>query len=154
MDYIILKWVHIISATILFGTGIGSAFYMFMANRSKITSDIYFATKNVVIADWLFTTPAIITQLFTGIWLMHITGHAYSSTWIVWAFALYLFAGVCWLPVVWLQIQMRNIARNSVEQNKPLPPRYWKMDRWWIFLGSLAFPAVTVIFYLMVARPE
>ena len=153
MEYLILKWVHIVSSTILFGTGIGSAFYMFMANRSKDSASIHFAVRHVVIADWLFTTPAIILQLVTGIWLVIETGHEFSDFWVVLALALYVFAGICWLPVVWLQIKMRDMASQAILSGDPLPAHYWKMDRWWIILGSLAFPAVMVIFYLMVFRP-
>lgn len=153
MEYLILKWVHILSATILFGTGIGSAFYMFMANRSKDTASIYFAVRHVVIADWLFTTPAVMLQLLTGTWLVFATGHNFTDLWVLWGLVLYVFAGICWLPVVWMQIKMRDMAKVAWENNVPLPERYWKMDRWWITLGSLAFPAIVVVFYLMVFRP-
>lgn len=153
MTYLILKWIHIVSSTILFGTGIGSAFYMFMANRSKDIASIYFATRNVVMADFIFTTPAVIIQLLTGIGLVHVLGYSFSDKWIMWGLALYLFSGVCWFPVVWLQIKMLDMAKESLQSNTPLPDRYWKMDRWWIILGSLAFPAIIVVFWLMVMKP-
>jgi len=152
MTYLILKYIHIISSTILFGTGIGSAFYLFMANRRKDIAGIYFATKHVVIADWLFTTPAVITQLLTGIALAHET--ALYKGWVLWGLILYLFAGACWLPVVWLQIKMRDMAKTALETGEPLPSNYWKMDKLWIVLGSLAFPAVMLVFWLMVAKPD
>ncbi len=152
MGYLILKWIHILSATILFGTGIGSAFYLFAANRRKSVSDIYFATRHVVIADWAFTTPAVIIQLFTGIAMVHMAGFSYTDFWVLWGLILYAFAGVCWLPVVWMQIKMRDMAKLAVETGQPLPARYWRMDRWWIILGGLAFPAVIVVFYLMVFK--
>lgn len=153
MTYLLLKWIHIISSTILFGTGIGSAFYMFMANRRRDVASIYFATRHVVIADWVFTTPAIIIQILTGIGLVHLVGYSLADKWIIWGVVLYLFAGVCWLPVVWMQIKMRDMAKESLESGRPLPEHYWKMDRWWIILGSLAFPAIVVVFWLMVAKP-
>jgi uncharacterized membrane protein len=153
MDYILLKWIHIISSTVLFGTGIGSAFYMFMANHHKDTSNIYFVTRNVVVADWLFTTPAIIIQLLTGIGLVHVVNYSFTDKWILWGLVLYLFAGACWIPVVWMQIKMRDMAKESLATGVPLPERYWQMDRWWIILGSLAFPAIVVVFWLMVAKP-
>jgi uncharacterized membrane protein len=153
MDFFLLKWIHIVSATVLFGTGIGSAFYFFMANRSKNIASIYFATRHVVIADWLFTTPAVIIQLLTGIALMHPLGYTWSDGWIALALILYFFAGACWLPVVWMQIQMRDMAKAALDSNQPLPERYWQLNRWWVILGSLAFPAVMVIFWLMVAKP-
>lgn len=153
MEYLLLKWVHILSATILFGTGIGSAFYMFMANRSKDTASIYFAVRHVVIADWLFTTPAVILQLTTGTWLVFATGHSFTDLWVMWGLILYVFTGVCWVPVVWMQIRMRDMARDAMNTNAPLPARYWRFDKWWIILGSLAFPAVMLVFYLMVFRP-
>jgi uncharacterized membrane protein len=153
MDYLLLKYIHILSSTILFGTGIGSAFFMFMANQRKDVAGIYFASRHVVIADWLFTTPAVIIQLITGMWLVHVQGYALTEPWIMWALALYFFAGACWLPVVWMQIKMRDMAKIAFETNKPLPDHYWRMDKWWITLGAMAFPAVMVVFYLMVFKP-
>lgn len=153
MDYLLLKWIHIISATILFGTGIGSAFYMFMGNRSKDVASIYYITKYVVLADFIFTAPAVIIQLLTGIGLVYVTGYSFTDKWVLWGLVLYLFAGACWLPVVWLQIKMHEMAKNSFKSGSQLPDCYWKMDRWWIILGSLAFPAVIIIFWLMVAKP-
>jgi uncharacterized membrane protein len=153
MEYLILKWVHILSATILFGTGLGSAFYMFMANRSKDVASISFATRHVVIADWLFTTPAVIVQLISGLWLVRITSYGFSDLWVLWALGLYLFAGLCWLPVVVMQFRMRDLARRAQQHETPLPAHFWHLNRWWIFLGALAFPAILVVFYLMVFRP-
>ncbi|MDH5796649.1 MAG: DUF2269 domain-containing protein [Anaplasmataceae bacterium] len=152
MLYLIIKWVHILSSTILFGTGIGSAFYMFVANRRKNISEIYFATKYVVIADWLFTTPAVVIQLISGLWMVYLLGYDFTDFWIKWGLMLYFFVGICWLPVVWMQIKMRDMAKFSLENNTFLPNLYWKMDKWWIVLGSLAFPAMMAIFYLMVFK--
>jgi uncharacterized membrane protein len=153
MEYLIVKWIHVVSSTILFGTGIGSAFYMFMANRSKNVSNIYFATRNVVIADWIFTTPSVAIQLLSGLYLVHLGGFALSDNWIMWGMALYFFAGACWLPVVWMQIKMRDMAKLAVESKTDLPARYWKFDKWWTILGSLAFPAIVAVFWLMVIKP-
>lgn len=153
MDYLMIKWIHILSSTILFGTGIGSAFYMFMANRRKDIAGISFATRHVVIADWLFTTPAVIIQLLSGLYLAHHGGYSLTSGWVMWGLILYGFAGICWLPVVWIQIRMRDMARIAAETGSSLPPRYWAYDRWWITLGSLAFPAIVAVFWLMVVRP-
>ena len=95
MDYLILKYIHIISSTILFGTGIGSAFYMFIANRRKNIENIYFTVKYVVIADWLFTTPAGIIKLISGTILVKIAGYEFTDLWIIWAYILYFFALIC-----------------------------------------------------------
>ena len=153
MDYLLLKWIHILSSTILFGTGIGSAFYLFMANRRRDIAGVYFATRHVVIADWLFTTPSVIIQLISGIGLAHILGLPLTEGWVFWGLALYCFAGACWLPVVWMQIKMRDMAKHALDTGTELPARYWVFDRWWIMLGSLAFPAIVIVFYLMVVKP-
>jgi uncharacterized membrane protein len=153
MDYIVVKTVHILSSTILFGTGLGSAFYLFMANREKNIAGIYFAAAHVVIADWLFTAPAVVIQFATGLWLLHLTGYSLSDGWVRWGIALYVFAGLCWLPVVWMQIKMRDMAKVALDTGAALPQTYWRLDRCWMIAGSLAFPAVVVIFYLMVAKP-
>lgn len=153
MTYLLLKYIHVISSTILFGTGIGSAFYMFMANRSKDIASIYFATRNVVRADWIFTTPAVVIQFITGVLLAENMGYQYTDKWILWGISLYFFAGACWVPVVIMQIKMRDMAKLALETKTELPKEYWQMDKWWIILGSLAFPAIMVVFYLMVFKP-
>jgi uncharacterized membrane protein len=107
-----------------------------------------------VIADWTFTTPTIVIQPVTGWWLMSLIGAPLESTWIRWSLALYFFAGVCWLPVVWMQVKMRNMAQAAVRENTALPDRYWTMLRWWVGLGVLAFVSLVVVFYLMVVKPQ
>lgn len=153
MEYLIFKYIHIISSTVLFGTGIGSAFYMFMANRRKDLPGIVFTTRHVVIADWLFTTPAVIIQLITGLILIQFKGYDLTHKWIMYSLILYFSAGACWLPVIWIQIKMRNIARMSMDNNSDLPAIYWKYDKWWLILGSMAFPMIIIVFYLMVFKP-
>ena len=153
MDDLWLKWIHILSATILFGTGIGSAFYLFMANRSKDIAAIRFALRHVVIADWIFTTPAIIVQLLSGIALAHSRGYPLFEGWLLAALLLFALAGICWLPVVWLQIAMRDLANQVQSPTEPLPKRYWHYARLWTALGAIAFPAVAAIFYLMIQKP-
>lgn len=153
MDYLIIKYIHIVSSTILFGTGIGSAFYMFMANRRKEIAGITFVTRHVVIADWLFILPTVIIQLLTGIWLLKLGGFTSAELWVKSGIALYFFVGACWLPVVWIQIKMRNMAREAFDKDSNLPERYWMYDRWWIILGCLAFPAALIVFYVMVFKP-
>jgi uncharacterized membrane protein len=153
MLYLCVKWLHILSSTVLFGTGIGTAFFMLMANLSKDIRAIAFATRTVVIADWGFTTPAVIFQPLSGLMLMHMTGTTFEAGWLAAAIALYVFAGVCWLPVVWMQIRMKRMAAEALATGGELPPAYWQMNVWWITLGSMAFPAVVAIFWLMVTKP-
>lgn len=153
MLYLCVKWLHILSSTVLFGTGIGTAFFMFMANLSRDIRAIAFATRTVVIADWCFTTPAVIFQPLSGLMLMHLTGVTLETGWLVAAHAFYVLAGACWLPVVWMQIRMKRLAAEALATGSSLPPAYWRLNNWWIGLGSLAFPAVVIIFWLMVVKP-
>ena len=124
-----------------------------MANRRGEIEEIYFATRTVVLTDYMLTLPAVLIQLITGILLVQELGRSFTEFWIAWGLALYFFAGACWIPVVWMQIRMRDMAKISAETNKPLPGGFWKMDRWWIILGSLAFPSILIVFYLMVFKP-
>jgi len=151
--YLLVKVIHILSSTILFGTGIGSAFYMFFASLNRDPRIVFFVTRWVVIADWVFTTTAIVVQPVTGLWLVHVAGFDWTSAWILWSIVLYLFAGACWLPVVWLQLQMREMARVAAEGGVELPERYGRFFRIWVALGVPAFVALVVVFYLMVAKP-
>ena len=155
MLYYLLKYIHIISSTLLFGTGLGSAFYMWRANRSGEIKAMLFAAKNVVIADWLFTTPAVIIQPVTGFWLLYILHYPMNSPWIIASLILYVFVGLCWLPVVWLQIQMHRILQAVVSGTLIWPvKRYFQYERMWFYLGWPAFLGVLVIFYLMVFKPN
>ncbi len=153
MDYLTIKWIHILSSTILFGTGIGIAFFMFIANLKGDIHAKVFASKTLVLADFLFTTPAVIVQFFSGIALVIMGGHGFDATFVFWGLILYFFAGSCWLPVVWMQMKMRDMAVIALKENMPLPKKYWDYNRAWIILGALAFPALVLVFYLMVFKP-
>jgi uncharacterized membrane protein len=152
-DYLLLKTVHILSSTLLFGTGLGTAFHGWMANRSGDAGARRVVNRNVVLADWLFTTPAVIVQPVTGVWLAHIAGFPLGTGWLAASIALYLMVGACWLPVVGIQIRMRHIA-DATPADMPLPARYFQLSRLWFLLGWPAFVGVIVIFWLMVTKPE
>lgn len=149
--YLFLKFIHIISATVLFGTGMGTAFFMLFAYLSKNVATIKYTTRNVVLADWVFTTPAVIIQPLTGIALMIILHYPINSVWFALVMGLYVFIGFCWIPVVFIQYKLRNIA-NGLAQNEELPPVFHQLMRWWVGLGFLAFSAILVIFWLMVTK--
>ena len=153
MTYLIVKWLHILSSTLLFGTGLGSAFYMFFASRTRDARVIAAVTKHVVLADWVFTTPTIILQPLTGFYLMHLGGLPFDSGWIVWSLVLYVVAGAAWLPVVWIQLRMRKQADRAATTGGPLPDLYWRLLRVWVALGIVAFASLVIVFYLMVAKP-
>lgn len=153
MDYLTVKWLHILSSTLLFGTGIGSAFYMLFTSLTRDARATAVVVRQVVIADWLFTTPAIIVQPITGFYLMHLTNIPFTSKWILWSVVLYFVAGACWLPVVWMQIKMRGFAEQAVRDDMPLPAIYWRYLKIWVALGIPAFFALVIVFYLMVKKP-
>jgi uncharacterized membrane protein len=153
MEYLTVKWAHILSSTVLFGTGIGSAYYLLVATLARDARGAFLVVRHVVLADWLFTTPAIIFQPLSGYYLAHIAGMPLGSRWLTWSLVLYLIALACWLPVLWLQVRMRNLARAAAEQAADLPPLYWICFRIWFALGIPAFLALVAVFYLMVAKP-
>jgi uncharacterized membrane protein len=153
MEYLLLKWLHILSSTFLFGTGIGSAFYLLFATLQRDPAIIAFVARYVVIADWLFTATTIIVQPATGLYLAHLMGMPLDSAWLKWSIALYILAGLCWLPVIFLQMRMRDLATVAATASEPLPPLFWSYFKGWIALGVPAFFAFVAIFYLMVAKP-
>jgi uncharacterized membrane protein len=153
MDYVTVKWLHILSSTFLFGTGIGSAWYMLFANISRDVRAIAVVSKYVVIADMVFTATTAIVQPLTGFYLIHLAGYPLHSRWIMWSLVLYVIAGACWLPVVWLQTRLRDLAQEAAGTSHTLPPRYWHYFKIWVALGVPAFFAFVVIFWLMVAKP-
>jgi uncharacterized membrane protein len=153
MTYLVVKWLHVLSSTILFGTGIGSAYYMFCTSRTRDARAVAVVVRHVVLADWLFTTTTIIVQPLTGLYLVHLADIPLTTRWIAGSIILYFVAGACWLPVVWLQIRMRALAADAVRANAELPDGYWRLLRWWVALGVPAFTTLVIVFWLMVAKP-
>ena len=153
MEYLIAKWLHVLSSTILFGTGIGTAFYIFFCARTADAAIVAAVMRYAVIADWLFTATTMVLQPLTGYYLTRLLGMPWTTPWIAWSFALYVLAGVCWLPVVWLQIRVRDLALQAERDGTPLPARTGRYMAWWFALGWPAFGAFVAIFFLMVAKP-
>lgn len=154
MIYLGLKTLHIISSTLLFGTGLGSAYYMYRAHLSGNVHSIVYASRACVFADWVFTTPAVIIQPISGIWMAHLVGYSLMSPWLLYSIILYMVIGACWLPVVWLQIKANKLAEYALQHNETLPPLYYRIMRYWLILGWPAFIGVLIIFYLMVFKPS
>lgn len=150
--YLTLKLIHILAAVVVTGTGMGIAFFMFMANRSNTPQAIYVTAQHVILGDWLFTTPAVITQIITGILLMNLQGYSFNSPWFYWVLGLLAFIGICWLPVLRIQYKLRALAKASVDSNNVLP-EFKSLMRTWTLLGIPAFTAILVIFWLMVFKP-
>ena len=151
--YFLVKWLHVLSSTLLFGTGLGTAFFLWMAHRRGDVGSIAVTSRHVVIADWLFTTPSVIFQPLSGFWLLSRLGIDWTQPWLLLSLLLYLVAGACWLPVVWIQLRVRDIAADSAANGNSLPPRYFRLMRYWFALGWPAFLAVLAIFWLMVRKP-
>jgi uncharacterized membrane protein len=149
-----LKLLHILSATVLFGTGLGTAFHMWMAHLGGDTRSIAVVSRSVVIADYAFTTPAVIAQPATGLALIWLVGFDPFSSWLVAVYALYGLTGACWLPVVWLQIRVRDMAASAAATGDPLPAAYGRCMKLWFGFGCCAFAAVIAIFWLMVNKPD
>jgi uncharacterized membrane protein len=153
LSYLVLKWIHVLSSTLLFGTGLGSAYYMLFTSLTREARAVSIVVRYVVLADWLFTSTTIVIQPVTGVLLARMAGWPLSTPWLAWSMGLYFLAGACWLPVVWIQLQMRDMAHQAVANGTPLPARYWRFLRCWVLLGIPAFLALVVVFYLMVAKP-
>ncbi|MFP7722965.1 DUF2269 family protein [Lysobacter sp. A3-1-A15] len=153
MTYLVVKWVHILASTLLFGTGLGIAFFMWTAHRRGDVAHIAATARTVVLADACFTAPAVAVQLATGLWMASRLGNPYQWYWLQVALALFFLVGACWLPVLYLQVRARNLAVEAARASRPLPAAYHRVMRWWFWLGWPAFLAVVWIFWLMVAKP-
>lgn len=153
MLYFLLKYLHLIGATVLLGTGAGIAFFMLMAHRTGEAATIAAVARIVVVADFLFTATAVVAQPLTGVALAWHVGYSLGEGWIVLSVLLYLFTGAFWLPVVWMQMRMRDLARSAAAKGTPLPRAYHRLFRTWFAFGFPAFAAVLAIFWLMITRP-
>jgi uncharacterized membrane protein len=154
MEYFILKFLHVIGATVLLGTGAGIAFFMLMAHRTGNAATVAAVARIVVIADYLFTASAVVVQPITGWLLMDLVGYPLSEGWIVISLVLYVVTGAFWLPVVWMQSRMRDLAQAAAAAGEPLPAEYHRLFRTWFAFGFPAFAAVMGILWLMITRPS
>ncbi|PAU56753.1 hypothetical protein BZL41_19125 [Pseudomonas sp. PIC25] len=150
--YLILKTLHILSSTLLFGTGLGSAYYALRAWLSGRVEVIAVTFRHLVTADWLFIATTAVFQPLSGLGLVHLAGWPLTQPWLLWSLGFYVLAGLCWLPVVWLQIRVRDMACEALENGTPLPPLAHRYMRLWFILGWPAFIAFVMIFFLMVGK--
>lgn len=153
MSYLVAKWLHVLSSTLLFGTGLGTAFYMFVINRSGNVQAIAVMTRWAVRGDWLFTATTVVFQPLSGLYLMQLAGYPMSTPWLAYSWALFFLAGARWLPVVWIQMRMRDLAQQAATEHTALPATYWRLERIWVALGVPAFFSLVAVFWLMVAKP-
>lgn len=154
MTYELLKWIHIVSSTVLFGTGIGTAFHGFFGSLRGGTETNATVWRNVVLADWLFTTPTVVLQPLSGFALVWWLGIDWTESWLVATYVLYGVAGACWLPVVAIQVRLARTAEQAVMNQSILPAQFYTLRRLWFALGWPAFGALVSIYYLMVAKPS
>ncbi len=155
MDIVlVLRWLHVIGACVVLGTGAGIAFFMLMAHRTRKPSIIAHTASVVVVADTLFTASAVIIQPITGALLVWLIGWSFTQGWVVLSLILYIITGLFWLPVIWIQIRLRDIARQADKGGSPLPTSYYRLFRIWFLCGFPAFLSVLTIIWLMLARPE
>lgn len=153
MSYLILKYVHILGAAILFGTGLGIAFFMFAAVRLLDVAGIAAIARIVVLADAIFTLTAVLLQPITGALLVWQAGYSFFEFWVVMSLSLYLLIGLCWIPVVFMQMEMRRLAEAALIKSEALPERFYVLYRRWLILGWPAFAFMLGIFYLMIFKP-
>jgi uncharacterized membrane protein len=151
--YLAIKAIHVISATILFGTGLGTAFFMWRSRHADELREKLFTTRTTVLADYLFTAPAALLQPLSGFWLVQHGGYGWTERWLMATYAIYVIAGLCWLPVVWIQIQLKRMIAHSLASGQSLPGRYFRLFRVWFLLGWPAFIGLVVVIFLMVAKP-
>ena len=149
----LLRWLHVIGATVLLGTGAGIAFFMLRAHATKDPRTVASVGRIVVLADFVFTASAVVVQPLSGLALIHLQGYALTEPWLMAAYALYVLIGACWLPVVWFQWRMVKLAEGAVAAGTPLPPAYHRLFRAWFILGWPAFAGVVGVYALMVAKP-
>lgn len=153
MPFLFIEFLHVLGAIVILGTGTGIAFFMLMAHRSGDAAFIARTAEVVVIADFIFTLSAVLLQPVTGGLLMWLSSTSITEGWLTAALALYVFAGAFWVPVVFVQIEMRDLARIAVIAGTPLPPRYFVLFRRWLLFGIPGFGSVMAILWLMIAKP-
>lgn len=151
--YLLVKFFHVLGAIVILGTGTGIAFFMLMAHCTNDAAFIARTASVVVIADAIFTLSAVMLQPLTGGLLMMLSATPITEGWLLASLALYVFAGLFWIPVIFMQIEMRDLARKAAEQRAALPERYFILFRRWFAFGFPGFGATMTILWLMIAKP-
>ena len=151
--YFLLKYLHVLGAIVILGTGAGIAFFMLMAHRSRDVALIARTAETVVVADVLFTLTAVLLQPVTGGVLMKLSSTSITERWLMASLGLYAVAGLFWVPVIFMQVEMRDLARKAVAQNQELPLRYFALFHRWFLFGIPGFGSVMAILWLMIAKP-
>lgn len=151
--YLLVKTLHILNGAVLFGTGLGIAFFMLRSHFTASLQEKLYAARNTVLADALFTLPAVIIQPLSGLWLVDRAGYGWTEAWLVTTYGLYVLAGVCWLPVVWIQLRLKAMLAESLRTGAALPASYRTLFRAWFLLGWPAFLGLVAIYWLMVVKP-
>lgn len=152
--YFLIKYLHVLGAIVILGTGSGIAFFMLMAHRSRDPAFIARTAGTVVIADMLFTLSAVLLQPFTGGLLMGLSATSLTARWLLISLGLYAVAGLFWIPVIFMQREMRDLAQSAVAREMPLPRRYFVLFRRWFWFGIPGFGSVMIILWLMIAKPQ
>ena len=153
MTYDFIKFLHVIGATVILGTGAGIAFFMLVAHLSRDAAFVARTAAVVVLADFVFTATAVAVQPLTGYLLMSAAGIPFTESWIVVSLVLYAVAGIFWLPVVWMQMRMRDLAAAAAKSGAPLPASYHRLFWLWFAFGFPGFGSVLAIVWLMIAKP-
>lgn len=151
-NYLVLKYIHILCAIVLTGTGAGIAFFMLMASLSKNIAVIAHTARMVVLADWIFTAPAVIGQFITGVLLMQRLQYSFSTPWFMCVFSLFAFIGCCWIPVVFIQYRLKKLA-EAAEQSSVLSDAFYRAMKYWVALGVPAFSGILIMLWLMIFKP-
>ena len=150
----LLELLHILGAMVLFGSGLGIAFFMVAASRSGNVALIAGTARIVVIADIALMATAFVLQPITGLGMAHIAHIHLWQSWIAISLGLYAVIGLLWLPGFWLRLQMREMAATALAAGTPLPERYRQFMRLWYWCGAPGFVAIITILYFMVTQPE
>ena len=154
MTYLLLKYLHVMGAIVILGTGLGIAFFMLQAHRSGDVGHIFRTARTVVLADFIFTATAVVVQPVTGVLLARQTGLPLFEGWMAASLVLFAVAGLFWLPVVSMQMRMRDLAEAALEKGNPLPAEYHRLFRRWFLIGFPGFGSVAAIVWLMIAKPS
>lgn len=150
---LLVKALHVLSATIFFGAGLMSAFWKFRGDLSGDPRVIDWAQKQVVLADWVFTVPSGVISPLTGAYLVSVYGLPWTTPWVLASLGGYLGAMVLWLPAAWIQIELRKMTKVALESGAALPKRFHRLNRVWLLLGVPAFGVSVFIIFAMVAKP-
>jgi uncharacterized membrane protein len=148
MIFLLIKWIHVLSAITAVGANITYAIWIVRASRQPVV--LPFALRTIKLIDDRIANPTYVLLLLTGLTMAFIIPIPFSTPWLMSALVLYalatIFGMVLFVPS--FKRQIRLLEREGLDSAKYRAS--YNQSR---LLGIVVGAMVIMISFLMVVKP-